>query len=67
MDLASAAPAWDAEASANIARLTGAITECEYALIPHGLHVLGEAMSREERLETLHGYGGNVARLCKGA
>ncbi len=53
VDLASAEPVWGAEASAEIARLTGAIVECEYALIPHGMHVLGEAMSRAERLETL--------------
>ncbi|MBR0558358.1 magnesium chelatase subunit H [Ciceribacter sp. L1K23] len=33
--------------------LAGAVTELEYALIPHGLHVAGKAMSRQERLEVL--------------
>ncbi len=53
VDLAPAEPAWGSEATAQIARLTGAIIECEYAVIPHGMHVLGEAMSRAGRLETL--------------
>lgn len=33
--------------------LVGAVTELEYTLIPHGLHIAGQAMGRAERLEML--------------
>jgi magnesium chelatase subunit H len=52
LDLAQAEPAWtdwDHEA----ARLTRAVYELETTLIPHGLHVVGETPSREERLDLL--------------
>lgn len=52
LDLAPEAPLWD-DPEAEIARLTEAVLECEYALIPHGLHVLGGTMSREERADLL--------------
>ncbi|MBI5128796.1 MAG: magnesium chelatase subunit H [Rhodopseudomonas palustris] len=54
LDLAPAEPAWTAdEAGATIAKLADAVLEMEYALIPHGLHVLGSVPSEEERVETL--------------
>jgi magnesium chelatase subunit H len=52
VDLSPAEPVWiDAEVS--IQALLTAILELEYTLIPHGLHVVGEAMSKEARAETL--------------
>ena len=52
VDLSQAEPAW-IEADARILRLQQEILELEYTLIPHGLHVVGEAMSAEARRETL--------------
>ena len=52
VDLSQAEPAWT-NADARIQRLQQEILELEYALIPHGLHVVGEAMSAEARRETL--------------
>ena len=52
VDLAAAEPAWtdpDAEAT----RLGAALLELEYTLIPHGLHVLGQPPTAEERGEML--------------
>ncbi|TVQ88590.1 MAG: magnesium chelatase subunit H [Chromatiaceae bacterium] len=46
-------PEWDAAASEPIARLNQQILELEYTLIPHGLHVVGEPPSAEERLDML--------------
>lgn len=54
LDLAPAEPAWTAEeAGDTIAKLADAVLEMEYALIPHGLHVVGNVPSEEERVETL--------------
>ncbi|HEU4456963.1 MAG TPA: magnesium chelatase subunit H, partial [Longimicrobium sp.] len=53
LDLASPAPAWAESADAEIAALTGRLLELEYALIPNGLHVVGQPMSPEERIDTL--------------
>jgi magnesium chelatase subunit H len=53
LDLAAAAPAWDARAETAIAKLAEAVLELEYTLIPHGLHVVGEPLSREERVDML--------------
>jgi magnesium chelatase subunit H len=52
VDLAEAEPLWD-DTEARIAKLTAAVLELEYTLIPHGLHVVGEPMSAEARAETL--------------
>ncbi len=52
VDLSEAEPAWDSPA-ARIQCLQQQILEVEYALIPHGLHVVGEAMSDDARRETL--------------
>ena len=53
VDLAKPEPAWDRSANEEIARLSGAILELEYTLIPHGLHVVGDPPGPEEREETL--------------
>ena len=53
IDLCPAEPTWGGEANARIDRLGAQIPEVEYALIPHGLHVVGQAPSAVERLETL--------------
>ncbi|MEM9222679.1 MAG: magnesium chelatase subunit H [Pseudomonadota bacterium] len=56
LNLADAEPLWEDPETA-IAALTEKVLECEYALIPHGLHVVGEALSREERTELLAALG----------
>ena len=54
LDLCAAEPAWSlGEAEGRVQRLTAQLLELEYELIPHGLHVVGEGMSREHRQETL--------------
>lgn len=55
LNLAAAEPAWDAgdAADAQIVRLSEAILELEYTLIPHGLHVVGEPPSLEARVDLL--------------
>ncbi|MEM6761308.1 MAG: magnesium chelatase subunit H [Pseudomonadota bacterium] len=56
LDLAAESPAWtDPEAA--IEALSEKVLECEYALIPHGLHVLGEAPSEAERVDLLAAMG----------
>jgi magnesium chelatase subunit H len=52
IDLAAAEPEWT-DAEAEVQRLTGAILELEYTLIPHGLHVVGQPASQAERVDTL--------------
>ncbi|MFN3615374.1 MAG: magnesium chelatase subunit H, partial [Rubrimonas sp.] len=52
VDLAEAEPAW-AEPAAEIAALAARILELEYALIPHGLHVIGRPPSAEARADWL--------------
>ena len=52
VDLSAAEPAWE-EAESEIQRLGAALLELEYTLIPHGLHVLGQPPSAEERAEML--------------
>jgi magnesium chelatase subunit H len=53
LDLAKAEPAWGDDADSEIPRLGDAMLELEYTLIPHGLHVVGEPLSREERVDML--------------
>jgi magnesium chelatase subunit H len=54
VDLAALEPAWaQQEAEAKISALWTSVLELEYALIPHGLHVVGEAMSVTERADLL--------------
>jgi magnesium chelatase subunit H len=52
LELADAEPAW-VDQDAAIAELSAAVLELEYSLIPHGLHVVGEAPSAEQRIEML--------------
>ena len=53
LDLNQEAEGHAADTEAEIARLQDAILELEYTLIPHGLHVVGEPYSREERADML--------------
>ena len=52
IDLAKAEPAWE-NADAEALRLSKAILELEYTLIPHCLHVVGEPATAPERVDTL--------------
>jgi magnesium chelatase subunit H len=52
LDLAEAEPLWQA-ADRAVTKLQEAILELETTLIPSGLHVVGEAMTRDERIELL--------------
>ena len=56
VNLAEADPAWT-DAEAELARLGTALIELEYTLIPHGLHVIGQPPSAQERTETLDAAG----------
>ena len=52
--LVSAEPQWaEDDAEGQVQRLATQILELEYALIPHGLHVIGQAASVSERAELL--------------
>ena len=53
LDLATAEPAWGADAVPAIDALRTAVLELEYALIPHGLHIMGAPASRDERIDFL--------------
>ncbi|CAO4155187.1 magnesium chelatase subunit H [Methylorubrum thiocyanatum] len=53
VDLVAAEPAWDGNPGPHVAALAAALTELEQTLIPHGLHVVGEGMVREERVDLL--------------
>jgi len=57
LDLAQAEPAWEGEACERVGQLNDKVLEVEYSLIPHGLHVVGEPASREEREDTLAALG----------
>lgn len=54
VDLAPAESAWpEHDADSRIAELLRQILDVEYALIPNGLHVVGEPMSPAERVDIL--------------
>ena len=53
LELVSDGPAWNAESTGEIENLSEQVLELEYSLIPHGLHVMGETASREERIDLL--------------
>jgi len=53
IDLALPEPAWGPEATQRIEHLGKEILELEYTLIPHGLHVVGQPHSAEERADML--------------
>ncbi len=52
-ELAAATPAWGEAADERIAALADQVLELEYTLIPHGLHVVGQVPTAEERVDTL--------------
>jgi len=49
IDLIEEGTVWDGDARAEITALADTVREYEMSLIPHGLHVVGEAPSDEER------------------
>lgn len=53
LELCADSPAWGQAAIDRIAGLQDAVLELEYTLIPHGLHVVGEAMSEAERADMI--------------
>ncbi|MEN9508211.1 MAG: magnesium chelatase [Gemmatimonadota bacterium] len=54
VELAAAEPAWSpAEADVAIAAIRERLLELEYSLIPMGLHVVGEALSVDARIDVL--------------
>jgi magnesium chelatase subunit H len=53
LNLAEAATPWGHAANASIDALWVKVLELEYTLIPHGLHVVGQAMTRAERIDLL--------------
>ena len=53
VDLVPAEPAWEGDLAAQVGALADALAELEQTLIPHGLHVAGEGMAREERIDLL--------------
>ena len=58
VELASSAdPAWHAQSHDAIHALTLRVTELEHALIPHGLHVLGQAPTDAQRVDMLMAIG----------
>jgi magnesium chelatase subunit H len=52
-ELGAAEPLWRADAETRIAKLSAAVLELEYTLIPYGLHVVGQAPSPAERVDLL--------------
>ncbi|GAB0116773.1 magnesium chelatase subunit H [Acidisoma sp. 7E03] len=56
VDLAPEAPAWT-EAAEAITQLRQALLELELTLIPHGLHVVGQAPSAEARADIIEAAG----------
>ncbi len=57
VNLADAEPVWDGASVAEIDRLSAALLELEYTLIPHGLHVIGVPPTADERTELLDAAG----------
>ncbi len=53
LEMAPAEPAWAEQASAQIQRLNESVLELCYTLIPHGLHVVGQALSQEALIDML--------------
>jgi magnesium chelatase subunit H len=53
LNLAETEPVWSGEGEAEITKLLAAVHELEHELIPHGMHVLGEAPTRQETVELL--------------
>ncbi|GJE36972.1 magnesium chelatase subunit H [Methylobacterium persicinum] len=53
LDLVPAEPAWDGDVFGRVSALWNAVAELEQTLIPHGLHVVGEGVPAEERVDLL--------------
>ncbi len=53
LDLVAAEPAWTGDLDARVSSVGAALHELEQTLIPHGLHVVGEPLSPEERVDML--------------
>jgi magnesium chelatase subunit H len=53
LDLCKAEPVWGRPADAEVLTVGEALLELEYTLIPHGLHIVGEPLSCEERVDML--------------
>ncbi len=53
VDLVSAEPAWTGDLGAEVTALWLAVQELEQTLIPHGLHVVGDGVPQEERVDLL--------------
>ncbi len=53
LELAAAEPVWADQAPAQVQRLNEAVLELCYTLIPHGLHVVGQALSQEALVDML--------------
>ncbi|MGE4243399.1 magnesium chelatase subunit H [Ramlibacter sp.] len=53
LELAAAEPPWQGDAECRVAALKEAVLELEYTLIPHGLHVVGQAPTASERVDLL--------------
>jgi magnesium chelatase subunit H len=57
VSLAQAEPAWTGGSVAEIDALVRAVLELELTLIPHGLHVVGQPPTAEQRSDTLDAAG----------
>ena len=53
LDLCAAEPLWNGDAGAHISKLWKDVMELEGTLIPNGLHVVGEPMPKDARVDLL--------------
>lgn len=53
LELADADPVWGSAAKTEVPKVTAALIELEETLIPHGMHVIGDLPSDEEREDYL--------------
>ncbi len=60
LELAPAEPPWEPHQHDRIDGLNDALLELEYTLIPHGLHVVGQAPTLEERVDMLAAIAGSA-------
>ncbi len=61
LDLCAATPRWVGEARAEIDAVRSRLLELEYALIPLGLHVVGEGMPAAARADTIRAIRASLA------
>ncbi len=72
LELATPEPAWAGEAETEVRRSPTTVLELEHTLIPHGLHVVGQTPTPEERVDMLlalaaAAHGGDTACGGRGA